>query len=75
MSRSSLYAKVKALTDRTPALFIRSIRLQKAKELLDQKEMNISEVAYAVGFDDPAYFSRCFSEEFGHSPSQYREIR
>ena len=75
MSRSSLYAKVKALTDRTPALLIRSIRLQKAKELLGQQEMNISEVAYAVGFDDPAYFSRCFSEEFGHSPSQYREIR
>ncbi|MCB9355595.1 MAG: response regulator [Lewinellaceae bacterium] len=73
MSRSGLYAKLKALTDRTPALFIRSIRLQRSKELLLQKEMNISEVAYAVGFDDPAYFSRCFSEEFGLSPSQYRD--
>jgi AraC-like DNA-binding protein len=44
--------------------------LAKAKELLLAKEMNISEVAYAVGFDDPKYFSRAFMEQFGIAPSK-----
>lgn len=73
MGRSSLYAKIKALTDRSPALLIRSIRLQKSKELLKTTELNISQVAFEVGFYDPSYFSRCFSQEFGLSPSQFRD--
>ncbi len=72
MSRSSLYAKVKALTQRSPALLIRSFRLKKSKEILENSDLNISQVAYEVGFHDPSYFSRCFSEEFGIPPTQFR---
>jgi len=57
--------KLKTLTGKTPSRFIRSILLQKAKELLQTTSLNVSEIAYQVGFDDPNYFSRCFSEEFG----------
>jgi signal transduction histidine kinase/DNA-binding response OmpR family regulator len=72
MSRANLYRKLKALTDLPISHFIRNIRLQHAKELLVTTEMNVSEVAYAVGFSDPKYFSRIFSETFQQSPSQFR---
>ena len=48
---------------------VRSIRLQKAKELLLTTDLNVSEVAYDVGFKDLSYFSKCFMEEFGEQPS------
>ena len=72
MSRSQLYKKVKALTNSTTTQIIRSIRLHKAKELLQDTDRSIYEVAYDVGFKDPAYFSRTFSEEFGMSPRDFR---
>jgi|GEM_PF-1744108 len=72
MSRSQLHKKVKALTNSSTTQVIRSIRLHKAKELLQNAELTISEVAYDVGFKDPAYFSRTFSEEFGMSPRDFR---
>ena len=72
MSRSQLYKKVKALTNSTTTQIIRSIRLNKAKELLQDSGRSIYEVAYDVGFKDPAYFSRTFSEEFGMSPRDFR---
>jgi len=49
----------------------RHIKLEKSKQLLKHTELNISEIAYAVGFKDPSYFSRLFSEKYGISPSQY----
>ncbi|KAA3636244.1 MAG: response regulator, partial [Bacteroidetes bacterium] len=58
MSQMQVYRKLKALTNNTPSQFIRSIRLQKAKELLKTTDLNISEIAYDVGFADPNYFSR-----------------
>ncbi|NET37225.1 MAG: tetratricopeptide repeat protein [Cyanothece sp. SIO1E1] len=72
MSRSQLHKKVKALTNSSTTQIIRSIRLHKAKDLLQNAELTISEVAYDVGFKDPAYFSRSFSEEFGRSPRDFR---
>ena len=72
MSRSNLHLKLKALTGRSTALFIRAVRLQRALELLQTTEMTISEVSYAVGFNDPAYFSRSYKEEFGQSPKSAR---
>lgn len=71
MSESQLNRKIKALTDKTLSLFIRSIRLQKAKVLLQTTDLNVSEIAYDVGFTDPAYFSRTFSKEFGTPPSEF----
>ena len=69
LSESQLYRKLKALTGKSTALFIRHIRLQKARQMLANEELNVSEVAYACGFSDPAWFSRVFKEEYGISPS------
>lgn len=73
LSQMQLYRKLKALTGKTPTLYIRSVRLQKARELLQNSDLNVSEIAYEVGFSDPAYFSRVFGEEFGQSPSDFRK--
>ncbi|NDV55105.1 response regulator [Parabacteroides sp. 52] len=70
MSRTSVYNKIKSLTDQGPNDFIRIIRLNKAKELLRSKKYTISEVAYMVGFSDPKYFSTSFKKQFGTSPSK-----
>lgn len=73
MSRMQLHRKIKALTDRSTTLYIRSIRLQRARHLLATTDQNVSEIAYTVGFDDPKYFSRVFVEEFGLTPSEVRK--
>lgn len=72
MSRSQLFRKVKALTGYSPSLFIRGIRLNKGKELLENTSLNVSEVAYQVGFSTPAYFSDAFTEMYGIRPSQLK---
>ncbi|MCB9350874.1 MAG: helix-turn-helix domain-containing protein [Lewinellaceae bacterium] len=72
MSRTNLYRKLKALTDLSISHFVRQVRLEQAKELLLHTDKTISEVAYEVGFTDPKYFSRIFSETFQQSPSQFR---
>ena len=71
MHRVHLNRKIKALTGQTTTLFIRSIRLKRAARLLQQKSGNISEIAYDVGFKNPAFFANCFREQFGVSPSKY----
>jgi CheY-like chemotaxis protein len=72
MSRSQLHNKLKALTGLSASIFIRTIRLEKAKVLLQDSDLNISEIAYEVGFRTPAYFTQIFTEEVGLSPSRYR---
>ncbi|MEO0789340.1 MAG: response regulator, partial [Bacteroidota bacterium] len=72
LSRAQFYRKVKALLDKTPNNYIKEIRLSQAKILLKKPDMNVSEVAYAVGFSDPAYFSRVFQQAFGQSPKQFK---
>lgn len=73
LSHTQVFRKLKALTGENPTLYIRKMRLQKAAELLKTADLNISEIAYAVGFSDPNYFSRAFSEEFGAPPSEMRK--
>jgi AraC-like DNA-binding protein len=70
MSQRQLHRKLTALTNQNASTYLRSVRLARAKELLLAGEKNVSEVAYAVGFDDPKYFSRVFTEEFGVPPSK-----
>jgi len=70
MSRSQVHRKLKALTGKSTSIYLRTVRLAKAKEMIEQKKGTISEISYAVGFSSPAYFSRCFKEEFGHAPSE-----
>ena len=69
LSRVQLYRKVKALTGLSPVELLRKARLQKAKELIKGTDKTIAEVAYEVGFTAPSYFTKCFKEEFGISPS------
>ena len=71
MSQPQLHRKLTALTGKNATLFIRAIRLEKAKVLLLQKDKTIGEVAFEVGFDDPKYFSRVFTEAFGVAPSKF----
>ncbi|HIP35882.1 MAG TPA: hybrid sensor histidine kinase/response regulator [Crocinitomix sp.] len=70
LSDSQLYRKLKALTNNSTAIFIRKIRLQKAKELIDNTNRTVSQVTYETGFNDPSWFSRCFKKEFGYAPSE-----
>jgi AraC-like DNA-binding protein len=71
MSRSQLHRKLRALTDQSPNEFIRTIKLKRAAVLLEQHSGNISEIAYQVGFNNPAYFAECFRKLFGVSPKEY----
>ncbi|MEQ8702919.1 MAG: two-component regulator propeller domain-containing protein [Phaeodactylibacter sp.] len=73
LSNTQVNRKLKALMGKTPSQFIRLIRLQRAATLLENSDLNVSEVAYTVGFSDPNYFSRVFSEEFGYPPSDTRK--
>lgn len=74
-SKSTLYKKLKSLTGLNTSSFIRNIRLKAACQMMEEKGsgMRISELAYAVGFNDPKYFSSCFKREFGMLPSEYME--
>jgi YesN/AraC family two-component response regulator len=73
MSRTTLHLKLTALTGMSISHYVRALRLRKAQALLTTSALNVSEVAYAVGFENPKYFSRLFSEEFGVSPGNYRQ--
>lgn len=68
LNRSKLYLKIKSLTQKSVSQFIREIRLNKAMELLQHTELNVSEVSYRVGFSSPAYFNNCFHKYFGFAP-------
>ena len=70
-SYTHLYRKIKALVGLSPAAFIRLVRLTKAQQLLKNNHGNISEVAFEVGFESLHYFSRCFSKQYGMSPSVF----
>ncbi len=71
MSRSVLYRKFEALTGQSVNEFVRNTRLKRAAQLLSLNELTVSEVTYEVGFNDPQYFSKCFSKQFGMTPSEY----
>jgi YesN/AraC family two-component response regulator len=73
ISRSLIYIKVEALTGQSVNEFIRNIRLKKATRILLQKNYSITEVAYSVGFSSQSYFTRCFTNQFGKSPSEYAQ--
>lgn len=71
VSRPQLYRKIISLTGLSPHDFVRDMRMNKAKSMLKQQKLNIAEVAYETGFSSPAYFSRCFAEKFGVTPSVF----
>src|SRR5690606_14369938 len=71
ISRSLLHRKLSSLTGQSATEFINHLRMKKAMQLLRQNQLNISEVAYTVGYNDPKYFSRVFSKYYGRSPREY----
>ena len=71
MSRMQLHRKLKALTGQTTTEFIRGQRLKLAASLLQKSDVNISEIGYQVGFNDHSYFTKCFRETYGTSPSEF----
>lgn len=71
MSKSTLYRKIKTMTGMTPLDFVRNVKMKRACMMLLARTQNVSEIAYAVGFSNPKYFSKCFKEEFGMTPSEY----
>lgn len=72
LSVSQMTRKLKTITGKTPADFIRNIRLEKAIELLKNGE-SVTDVSWAVGFEDPVYFSKVFKKHFGFSPSSAKK--
>jgi YesN/AraC family two-component response regulator len=72
MSTSALYKRLRATTGLTTSAFIRTLRMKSAQRLLQQNpHARISDVAYAVGYTDPKYFSSCFKKDFGVLPSEF----
>ena len=73
MSRSTLSRKLKAITGRTPLDFIRNIKMKHARIMLEDKNRNITEIAATLGYFNRKYFTSCFKEEFGITPSEYQK--
>ena len=71
--RSVFYKKVKSLTGQTPADYIRTLRMDRAAELLREETITVAEVCYKVGISDPHYFTKIFKQQFGISPKKYSQ--
>ncbi len=71
LSRTQLFRKIKALTGLSPNDFIKDIRLKRAAEMIRQKVDIITQIGYAVGFNDQSYFTKCFKKQFGVTPTEY----
>jgi signal transduction histidine kinase/DNA-binding response OmpR family regulator/streptogramin lyase len=74
MSRIQMHRKLKAITGKNSSRYLRSFRLSAAKSMIEEQKGNISEIAYSVGFSSPVYFSKCFKDEFGYTPSDLKQV-
>lgn len=72
LERSQFYRKIKALTNYSPVELIRNLRLKQARKLLTSTEKTVSEIAYESGFSTPAYFTKCYRDAYGETPSETR---
>ena len=75
MSRGSLYHKILELTGQSPVEYIRSVKLEKAVVLLEKSDLNISQIAYMVGFATPNYFAKSFKAKFNVQPSEFIHLK
>lgn len=72
-NRSNFFKKAKALTGQTPADYIRTLRMNRAAEMLREETITVAEVCYKVGISDPHYFTKVFKQQFGISPKKYQQ--
>ena len=75
LSRVQLYRKIKSLTNYSPNELLRIARLKKAASLLASSDMTVAEIGYEVGFSSPSYFTKCYKEQFGESPTDFLKRR
>lgn len=75
MSRAQLLRRLKSLTGNSPGFYIKTMRLEKAKELLETTDLSVSETAFRTGFGTPSNFSKVFTDKYGITPSQFRRIK
>ena len=75
LSRVQLYRKIKSLTNYSPNELLRIARLKKAASLLASSDMTVAEIGYEVGFSSPSYFTKCYKEQFGESPTDFLKIK
>ena len=75
LSRVQLYRKIKSLTNYSPNELLRIARLKKAASLLASSDMTVAEIGYEVGFSSPSYFTKCYREQFGESPTDFLKRR
>ncbi|UWY27671.1 ATP-binding protein [Flavobacterium sp. TR2] len=75
LSRSQLYRKIKTLTGVSVNEFIRNVRLEKAKQFIEQGNNNINEISFKVGFTSPSYFAKCYKIKYGHLPTQEKRTK
>ncbi len=73
VSRSVFFKKLKSLTGLAPVEFIKEMRVKRAAQLIETGEFNMTQIAYMVGINDPRYFSKCFKQRFGMTPTEYKE--
>jgi AraC-like DNA-binding protein len=73
MSRAQLHRKIKAISNQSATEFIRTFRLQRAADLISQDAGNMAEIAYKVGFNSQAYFTKSFQEIYGCTPKEYKK--
>ena len=75
ISRAQLLRRLKSLTGNAPGYYIKTMRLEKAKELLETPDVSVSEAAFQTGFNSPSNFTKVFTEKYGITPSQFRRTR
>ena len=71
MSRAQLHRKIRAITNQSTSEFVRTFRLQRAADLIKQNAGNMAEIAYKVGFNSQAYFTKSFQEFYGCTPKEF----
>ena len=75
MSRSVFFKKLKTLTGLSPVEFLKEIRMKRAAQLIETDEYSMAQIAYMVGLNDSHYFSKCFKQQYGITPTEYKESR
>ena len=75
MRRSVFFKKLKTLPGLSPVEFLKEIRMKRAAQLIETEEYNMAQIAYMVGLNDSHYFSKCFKQQYGMTPTEYKESR